>query len=401
MSETTGGATPPSTVSRVASIDTYRGLVMFLMLAEVLRLPAVAKAFPRDPLWQFLGYHQSHVEWADCSLHDLIQPSFTFLVGVSMVFSLAARRARGHSVRAMFGHALLRSFILIALGIFLRSVGRSQTNYTFEDTLTQIGLGYFFLFLLAFRPPRDWLIALALILVGYWALFVFWPLPGSEFDWQAVGVPGDWPHHLSGFAAHWSKNANPAWAFDVWFLNLFPREAPFEYNRGGYATLSFIPTLGTMILGMMAGQLMRSEKTGWSKVGLLTAAGLACLGIGWGLGELGVCPVVKRIWTPSWVLFSGGWCFLILALIASVTDVIGYTLWAFPLIVIGANSIVAYCMENLIAGFVREALMRHLGRDTFLVAGEAYQPLLLGAGVLFVFWLILYWLYRQRIFIRI
>ncbi|MEO2011613.1 MAG: hypothetical protein ABGX22_23270, partial [Pirellulaceae bacterium] len=91
---------------RIGSIDAYRGLVMFLMMAEVLHLAQVARAFPESGVWQFLGYHQSHVPWLGCSLHDLIQPSFSFLVGVALPFSIASRMARGQSTQTMFGQAV-------------------------------------------------------------------------------------------------------------------------------------------------------------------------------------------------------------------------------------------------------------------------------------------------------
>src|SRR5262245_4429586 len=130
----------PST-PRLGSIDAYRGFVMFLMMAEVLRLSAVAAKFPSSPLWKLLAYHQSHVPWAGCSLHDLIQPSFSFLVGVSLPFSIASRLAKGHSRFVMFLHALWRAIILVLLGVFLRSMSAKQTNWTFEDTLSQIGFG--------------------------------------------------------------------------------------------------------------------------------------------------------------------------------------------------------------------------------------------------------------------
>src|SRR5437870_184343 len=242
---------------RIASVDAYRGLVMFLMMAEVLELARVAKAFPESAVWKFLAFHQSHVAWAGCSLHDLIQPSFSFLVGVALPFSLANRLARGQTVGLLTAHAAWRSVVLIALGIFLRSLGRPQTNFTFEDTLTQIGLGYFPLFLLGLARPKWWWFALVVILAGYWGAFALYPVPGSDFDYASVGVPPDWPHHYAGLAAHWNKNSNLAWAFDTWFLNLFPRKTPFVANNGGYATLSFIPTLGTMILGLIAGGWLR------------------------------------------------------------------------------------------------------------------------------------------------
>jgi predicted acyltransferase len=386
---------------RLTAIDVYRGLVMFLMMAEVLHLRAVARAFPESALWKFLSHHQEHVEWVGCSLHDLIQPSFSFLVGVALPYSLASRISRGQSTSTMTLHAVWRALVLVGLGIFLRSVGRPQTNYTFEDTLTQIGLGYPFLFLLGFRSARVQWIALALILIGDWAAFAVYPRPESGFDYRAVNVPENWPHRLDGFAAHWNKNSNLAWAFDRWFLNLFPRQRPFVANGGGYATLSFVPTLGTMILGLITGGVLRSDRKGAGKLAWLIGVGLLGLLAGEALGAAGICPVVKRIWTPSWVLFSGGWCLLILAVIYTLTDLAGWRGWAFPLIVIGMNSIAAYCLSALIERFIAESLQTHLGREIFKGLGSGYEPLLLGAAVLAVLWLILFWMYRRRIFLRI
>lgn len=393
--------TRPAASARMASIDAYRGLVMFLMMAESLRLCEVSKALPASEFWRFLCYHQSHVEWVGCSLHDLIQPSFSFLVGVALPYSLAARRARGDSVGWLAVHAFWRAFLLVALGIFLRSVGKGQTNFTFEDTLTQIGLGYGVLFLLGLAQVRWQWGALVLILVGYWLAFTWYPLPGSDFDWSRAGVPQDWEHHASGLAAHWNKNTNLAWAFDTWFLNLFPREAPFEFNGGGYATLSFIPTLGTMILGLIAGGWLHDRAARAKLVPRLLVAGALALGLGWACHAAGICPNVKRIWTPTWVLFSGGWCFLLMAAFHLLLD--RFRLWIlfFPLLVIGMNSIAAYCMEALWGGFVHSALTRHLGSERFGVFGQPYEPLLHGAAALLVLWLILLWMYRRKLFLKI
>ena len=298
-------------------------------------------------------------------------------------------------------HAAWRAAVLVFLGIWLRSVGRPQTYFTFEDTLTQIGLGYVFLVLLALRPRRDQWLALALILVGYWAAFALFPRPAADFDYAAVGVPADWPHHLGGFAAHWNKNSNLAWAFDLWFLNLFPREHPFVFNGGGYATLSFIPTLGTMILGLLAGGVLRRDLSPAARVRWLMVAGVLGVASGWLLGALGICPVVKRIWTPSWTLYSGGWCFLLLATFYAVIDIFGFKRWSFPLLVIGMNSIAAYCIAHLFDSFISKNLKTHLGQDAFKIFGDAYEPFLHGAAVLFALWLILFWMHRRRIFLRI
>jgi len=386
---------------RVASIDAYRGLVMLLMMAEVLHLAKVSAAYPESSIWRFLAWHQTHVEWFGCTLHDLIQPSFSMLVGVALPFSLAKRLAAGASIGRATLHAAWRAAVLVILGIFLRSIGRPETNFTFEDTLTQIGLGYLPLFLLALGPPRLWWAALAVILVGYWAAFALYPLPDAAFDTLRVGVPPGWPHNFSGFAAHWNKNTNAAWAFDSWFLNLFPRSQEFTHNAGGYATLSFIPTLGTMILGLIAGDLLRRPGDARSKVLKLALLGGALIAVGLALHYWGVCPIVKRIWTPSWTLYSGGWCYIILGGFYAVIDGFGYRAWAFPLVVIGMNSIAAYMFAHLFEDFIVHAFKTHLGADAFRFAGEGLEPFFTGLAVLLVYWLILYWMYGRKIFLKI
>jgi heparan-alpha-glucosaminide N-acetyltransferase len=373
---------PDSPPSRISSVDTYRGAVMLLMMAEVLELSKVAKSFPGSWPWQALSFHQSHVEWTGCSVHDMIQPSFSFLVGVALPFSLASRLRRGESLRFATLHAAWRALLLIALGIFLRSIGRKMTNYTFEDTLTQIGLGYFPLFLIGLAKPRARWIALGVIVVGYWLAFALYPAPGADFDYPSVGVPADWHHLAQGFASHWNKNSNLAWTFDRWFLNLFPREKAFSHNGGGYATLSFIPTLGTMLLGLIAGGWLQGQGSARGKLDRMILAGVISMVLGVALDWLGVCPIVKRIWTPSWVLFSGGICFGVLGLLYGLIDLTGYTGWTYPLRVIGRNSIAAYCLAHLIDDFIRSSFRTHLGRNIFHNWGGAYEPLLAGAAVL-------------------
>jgi predicted acyltransferase len=396
----TAGAIRPAAAPRNIAVDAYRGLVMLLMMAEVLQLSRVAQAYPGNWFWSILAYNQTHVDWAGCSLHDLIQPSFSFLVGVALPYSIASRLAKGSTFPKMFAHALWRALILIALGIFLRSMNRPQTNFTFEDTLTQIGLGYPFLFLLGFRPPRWLWIALAVILIGYWGAWAMYPVAPADFDYQAVGVPPDWQHHYSGLAAHWNKNSNLGSAFDQWFLNLFPREKPFVANRGGYLTLSFIPTLGTMILGAIAGGWLRkaAPKIPMRKLLIAGAAGIVA---GLVLHYAGINPVVKRIWTPSWTLFSGGACFLLLAGFSWIIDIKGFRRWAFLLVVIGMNSIAAYMIAHLFDDFTTGSFRIHLGPDFFKVLGAGLEPLLRGMAVLLVYFAILLWMYRRKIFLRI
>ena len=389
----------PRPSQRLVSIDAYRGLVMFLMMAEVLAIGSMAKSLPDSAFWKFLHWQQDHVEWIGCVLHDLIQPSFSFLVGVALPFSIASRLARGAGTGNLLMHAAWRAFALTALGVLLRSVHRPLTYFTFEDTLSQIGLGYVFLFLLGLRSVRVQWTAFAVIVAGYWLAFALYPTPGPAFDWAAAGVPADWPH-LTGFAAHWDKNSNLAWAFDRWFLNLFPREKPFAFNGGGYATLSFIPTLATMILGLLAGHWLRAPLTHRQKLARFLIAGVAGLVLGLALQWLGLCPIVKRIWTPAWVLFSGGWCFLLLAAFYALVEMRRLGGWMWPLVVIGANSIAAYVITHLFEEFLRHALNTHLGQWLLPMFG-AYRPFVTGALILGLLWLMLVWMYRRKIFLKV
>ena len=216
----------PAPSPRLASVDAYRGLVMFLMMAEVLHLCAVSRAIPESPVWKFLCHHQTHVEWIGCTLHDLIQPSFSFLVGVALPFSIATRRGEGAvqgpddrprplAVAAagppgrlpplrgprpdelhLRGHALADRPGLSVPVPARDSARRATSGSPWRRSWSATG-----------RPSRS----------------IRCPAPTSTTP--SVGVPADWPHLMGGFAAHWNKNSNPAWAFDTWFLNLFPRES--------------------------------------------------------------------------------------------------------------------------------------------------------------------------------
>src|SRR5207245_2391310 len=138
------------------------------------------------------------------------------------------------------------------------------------------------LFLLGFLRPRWQFVALVLLLVGYWAAFALYPAPSADFDYQAVGVTPEWhkQYDYAGFASHWNKNSNFAWTFDTWFLNLYPREKPFLFNDGGYSTVSFIPTLATMVLGLLAGAWLKQDGPGARLIGKLILAVLAALVVG-------------------------------------------------------------------------------------------------------------------------
>ncbi|MEM6688741.1 MAG: hypothetical protein AAF664_04890, partial [Planctomycetota bacterium] len=324
---------------RRLSIDVYRGMIMFLMLAEIMHLYDLAKHFPGNRFLEWLRFHTTHVAWEGCSLHDLIQPGFTFLVGVAMPFSIASRLQRGQSTGKLICHAAWRATLLIFIGIALRSLGSKSTYFTFEDTLTQIGLGYFLVFLIALAPRWLHYASAFAILVLFWGAFAVSDPPPADFDYAAVGVPEDWPHHAEGFESRWNLNSNLSWQVDVWFLNLFPREEPFRFNSGGYSTLSFIPTAATMIFGLVAGVWLRDNEH--HKIVIRNLLLVSLLGIigGWAFAASGLCPLVKKIWTPSFTLYSGGCCMAWLLALVVICDLKAWKRWAFPFVVIGSNSI--------------------------------------------------------------
>jgi predicted acyltransferase len=244
-------------------------------------------------------------------------------------------------------------------------------------------------------------ITFLVIVIGYWAAFAIYPLPPVDFNYEVVKISKDWGHLQNGFAAHWNKNSNLAWAFDTWFLNLFPRESPFIANGGGYATLSFIPTLGTMILGLFAGNILISERPDNEKLKTFLIYGVAGLVIGQLLNYLGICPNVKRIWTPTWVIFSGGWCFLLMAFFYYVIDIRQKQKWGYWLMVIGMNSIAAYVMAHTVDSYISKSLYIHLGENYDTIFGVSFRTLVHGGLILFFEWLILDWMYKKKIFIRI
>ncbi len=385
---------------RLLSLDAYRGLVMLLLAFTAVHwdwMVPIVKANEGSLLVKGFLEQFEHVEWQGIVLWDMIQPSFMFMVGVSMAYSYLSRERKGHSYARMLGHAVYRASVLVLLGVFLRSLDKDSTYWTFEDVVTQIGLGYVFLFLLWKRTWRIQLLCVAGLLLFYWCLFAFWPLPSEEFRYGTASSK----EYYTGFFAHWNMNSNPAHYFDLWFLNLFPREQVFIANEGGYNTLNFIPSLATMILGLMAGELLRGRFEPQVKLRTLLLAGLLSAVLGYLLQLLGICPIVKRIWTPSFGLLSAALCFLILALLYGVIDILKWQRWAWPAVIVGRNSIAMYCMIYMIASWWLATLHTHLGTAPFGVCGDAFLPLLENISVGICLWLICYWMYCRNIFLRI
>ncbi|MGE0605899.1 MAG: acyltransferase family protein [Pirellulales bacterium] len=411
------GARPAATFlqQRLLSLDAYRGMIMIALAFHGFGLAGLSanmlKVNPESSPWKAVAYQFNHVEWAGGGFWDMIQPSFMFMVGVSMPYSYAGRKNRGETWGRSLLHAIVRSLVLIGLGIFLISNSTATTNWSLMNVLTQIGLGYMFLFLLWGRPLPAQSAAAAVILAATWALYFLYPNAGVSLETGSpeVGVTAEWAaEHLAQIAPAWHKNANIGHAIDLHLLNWLPTVEPFVFNRGGYQTINFLPSLATMLFGLMAGELLRSERSAGRKWLLLIAAGIAALGIGAALHYAGIIPLVKRIWTPSWAIYSTGWCLLMLAMLYGIIDVLGFRRWAFPLVVVGVNSIAMYVMGGLLTGWTAKTLQTHLGEKLFLVfdklqpgLGEIYEPFVRDTLIGLCFWLVCLWMYRQKIFVRI
>jgi heparan-alpha-glucosaminide N-acetyltransferase len=396
MSEQAKNEKGNSGPTRLASLDAYRGFIMFLMASAGFGIGAVAEKLP-DSFWATIAPQVDHVPWVGCVLWDLIQPAFMFMVGVAAAYSTANRLKKGDSLAAVLGHAAIRAVALVLLGVLLASNSRSekQTAWVFTNVLAQIGLGYFLLVLLSRTSMRFQAAAIGVILVGYWLLFAVWPVRELPMNVDTSWIKPK--ELLSGFFAHWNPHTNVAADFDVWFLNLFPRSEPYVVTRGGYQTLNFVPSLATMLMGLLTGEMLRRDGLPREKLRALLIAGTSCVLVGWLAGQT-VCPLVKRIWTPSWTLFSGGWVLLMLAAFYAVIDVQGWKSWSLPFSVIGMNSIFVYLGFQLSSSWIRETAARHLGQEWF--TGD-YQAMAQRTSVLVVLWLLAWWLYRQKVFLRL
>lgn len=402
--------TEDAPTQRLLSLDAYRGLIMISLAFGGFGLSKTASNFlkenPDSGFWQAVKYQFSHCQWIGCSYWDLIQPSFMFMVGVSMAYSYAKRRQLGDSYARLLGHAWTRASVLIGLSIFLMSVWSTKTRWIFTNVLGQIGLGYGSLFLLWNRKFKTQAIAAGGILAATWILFVAYPNSGLPADGDpTVGVKSEWvADNLEGVRPSWHKNANIGHALDRWLLNLFPREKEFEFSGGGYQTLNFLPSLATMLFGLMCGELLRSPRNGRDKLKYLAIAGVSGLIAGQFLNLTGICPLVKRIWTPSWALFSTGWCCLILCALYGIIDVRGWRKWTYPLVVVGTNSIAIYCMAQTLKPFTTKQWKTHGGESIFAFWGTldpAWSPCVQSCLVGFAFWLVCWYLHRNKIFIRI
>jgi predicted acyltransferase len=359
---------------RIASIDALRGFDMFWIIGGGAIFETLLKVW-RNSFTETVKNQMEHVSWDGFHFEDLIFPLFLFIVGVVLPFSISRRREQGFSPTVLRLHIIKRTAILILLGLILN--GLLQFNFAdmrWPGVLQRIGLCYFFAAFLVMHT--GWLIQSLVaggLLLGYWVLVMFIPVPGSG---AGVLTP---------------EGCLPAYIDRLLIPGKF---CCFTYgdNEG---LLSTMPAVSTVLIGALAGHWLRLSASGNLKTFVMAVAGIICLIVGylWGLSF----PIIKVIWTSSYVLYAAGWSLLLLAAFYWIIDVMGCKKWAFFFIIIGANPITIYFLQGIvnfddIAAFFVRGLAQHTGR---------FELLILPLAAFAAKWLLLLFLYRHRIFFKI
>lgn len=360
---------------RLMSIDALRGFDMFWIIGGERIFASLHDVFD-SPVTAQIHTQLTHVKWEGFRFEDLIMPLFLFIVGVVMPYSFAKRLDAGQSKMRLYLHVLKRTVILFILGMVaqghLLEYDISKLHI-FSNTLQAIAAGYIIAAVIMLNLGIRWQIAATgILLVLFWLLMMLVPFPGRGAD---VLMP----------------DVNLAIYIDRIIFGHFidGTDPPYTW------ILSSMTFPCTVMLGVMAGHLLRSDNVGIRKVLWLLAIGGGCIiaGLVWSL----LFPIIKHIWTSSFVLFSGGLCFMLLALFYLVIDVLGFRMWAFGFVVIGTNAIAVYMAVHIvnfrnIGGVLVQGLEKYTGN---------WYPFIYTTAGFAVVWLILWWMYRKKTFIKI
>lgn len=359
---------------RIASIDALRGFDMFWISGGEGIIHSLYAAY-RNPATEALERQFHHVPWEGFRFYDLIFPLFLFIVGVVLPFSLTRRLERGASRRKIYRHLVRRLVLLFVLGL----VYEGLLDFNFHElriagVLQRIAICYFIAALIVMNTRiRGQAIAAGAILVGYWIILLVIPVPGFE---AGVLTPEG---NLAGYLDR----------------QLLP--GPFCCYRYGDSEgiLSTIPAVATTLLGVLAGHWLRSNHSPIHKARGLALAGVACIGAGFGWSL--AFPVIKNLWTSSYVLVAGGWSLLLLAGFYWIIDVRGLRRWAFFFTVIGLNAITIYVAWRLfdfgtVTGIFVHGFIDYLG---------PLKPVFWSLSVVGTAWLFLWFLHRQKIYLKV
>lgn len=353
---------PLAAPQRYVALDAYRGLIMLLLVSNGFGLRALAQ----HPFFSPLALQFEHVSWEGAVFWDMIQPAFMFMVGAAMPFALARRLAEGQTAGQAGRHVGVRALRLVLLSQVLMCIAASRLHFQLINVLSQIAFTYFACFLIMQLRFRYQVLAAAAILAGHWGLFALFPGPDGAF----------------------SKAGNIGAVIDrAWLGRNYP---------GSYVTINFISSTVTTLFGVWAGWLVMSKRSHAEKMKLLAAGAAGAFAAGLALSYFN--PLVKRLWTASFTLYSAGWVLLVMLVFYWLIDVRGYRKPAFPLVVVGMNSIFIYSVNEVLRGWLNKAVGVFTGNFQFI---GTPAPVAQSCAVLLVMWGLCYWLYRRRIFFKV
>jgi predicted acyltransferase len=358
---------PPATgTKRLVSLDAFRGWTMFWIVGGT-ALVGGLKALNSNPVINGLVYELTHTDWQGLRVYDLIWPSFMLMTGMSLPFSYA-KRSLTQTHHQIFMRVLRRFLVLFLLGSLRESIS-FQHPYLVElsSALQPIAVAYLVAFLIVRRSWRVQATVGASILVFYALLVAFVPAPG---------VP----------AGSYDRNANLVLWTDMVTVG---RVLPEHWGT----VICTLPTISTTILGMLLGELLMTDRRTATKMRIIAALGLSGVALGWALNP--VIPIVMKIWTTSYGLASAGFACLMFLVFYWAVDVRGYKKPAFPFVVIGMNAVAIYMSESIIPWSKTVAIFTHPLAATL----GSMTPLLHAIAVLAVEWLVLYWMYKRKIFL--
>jgi predicted acyltransferase len=354
----------PEPVPRLVSLDAFRGFIMFWIIGGG-ALMAGLRNLGHNPVIDTIVYQLSHTPWQGLRFYDIIWPCFMLMVGVSVPFSLA-KAALTQTRSQLLRKALTRAAVLFLLGSLRESVSLNSPYWVeLSSALQPIAIAYLAAFFLARTSIKVQAAVGGLILVGYAALLAF------------VGAPGV-P------AGSYAKEANLVLAVDLAVLGR-------AHAEGWGTVLSTLPTISTTILGLILGEVLRSERPRSAKFRIIAFTGLCGVVLGFLLNP--VIPIVMKLWTTSYGIATAGWACLLFALFYWFIDVAGFRRWAFPLVVIGMNAVAVYMAGTLFP-------LGHIVGIFTRAVSATLEPLVRAVAVLAVEWLVLYWMWRRKIFLK-
>jgi predicted acyltransferase len=364
---------------RLVSLDALRGFDMLWITGGEGLIISLA-ALTGWPLFKWAETQMQHVPWEGFVFYDLVFPLFLFIAGVSMPLSIVKRKKCGESLKNIYWHLFKRLFLLLLLGAIYNSLLYFDfENQRYASVLGRIGLAWFFAALIVLNTSiRGQIIWFAGILFSYWAIMKLIPVPG--FGAGVLTPEGN----LGGFIDR----------------QLLPGSICCYTYGDNEGILSTLPAISTALLGALTGHFLISENrklNGLKKGLIMLVAGLVllCLGKLWSL----LFPIIKNLWTSSFVLFAGGWSLLLLSVFYLIIDVWKIRRWSFPFVVIGLNSITIYMLAAGIINF--QTMNEFFFPGIIKLFSEPVRPVISAVCFIICEWVFLYILYRKNIFLKV